>query len=655
MALPALSVNAADCADPRRRDTESEVRQRFNYWEKDFPYSVADPVYTLVYTEAQKQAQRDAAKSMIAALTAAAADTKGTRAFTIPAGIYRVEPGQIQLQDVSNFEIHAPGVEVIVDSEKSGVAFSFVSCTKITLTGRGKGESAGGAKAGMTALVIDSQQLPMSVARILATDPKAETLDVEILPGYATDLPTRERMIAYDTKGRMLNIEQMGWNGVTSIGDRNFRLKSRSFHNPRNRDEILIPGTLLSLSNNPGHATRTHGVCGSRACKDMTFESIRVYNGGGSPADHGTAGTTTFRDWQLYPRPGTNRLPIATGLGQFSKNGGTFVFENCAFGPHLDDGINLLSGMSIMGKSSGENEIIVTGHQQPTVGSRLTFYDYTEWTDLGTAKVVTSERVTDPNTLAEVNAFAKKNRTVQNARSAFRTVLDRPVKLTPFAMVVHSDYRADSIVVRGCLFRDQLAQIMLIQGARSGLVENNLLLRSTGPAVSAQFAQYWWEGPMPENMVIRNNVIRDNPVAASVTGFQGNASVAVYAGTKYPTTARLLHNFRIEGNTIINPAMYGIAVRNTEDVVIRNNRIVNPGACLITGTYQGHPISELYAAIALEAVSKAVVTDNEIVFGNARCQRSVLVDPNCDAATVKVERNREIRQGKLEKQAAVHK
>ena len=133
MALPALSVNAADCADPRRRDTESEVRQRFNYWEKDFPYSVADPVYTLVYTEAQKQAQRDAAKSMIAALTAAAADTKGTRAFTIPAGIYRVEPGQIQLQDVSNFEIHAPGVEVIVDSEKSGVAFSFVSCTKITL------------------------------------------------------------------------------------------------------------------------------------------------------------------------------------------------------------------------------------------------------------------------------------------------------------------------------------------------------------------------------------------------------------------------------------------------------------------------------------------------------------------------------------------
>jgi hypothetical protein len=245
-----------------------------------------------------------------------------------------------------------------------------------------------------------------------------------------------------------------------------------------------VPGSLLALHNNEGHKRRTHGVVSAHECKDMTYEAIRVYNGGGSPADHGTAGYTVYRDWQLFPRPGTSRLPIATGLGQFSKNGGSFLFEDCAFGPHLDDGINLLSGMSIVGKRNSETEVVITGGRQPTIGSTLTFYDYTNWVNFGEAKVVSSERISDTNVLAEVNAFAKMNRTVQNARHAFRTMLDRPVKLTPFAMVVHSDYRADRIVVRGCLFRDQLAQIMLLQGAKSGLIENNLLLRSTGAAIS---------------------------------------------------------------------------------------------------------------------------------------------------------------------------
>jgi hypothetical protein len=273
----------------------------------------------------------------------------------------------------------------------------------------------------------------------------------------------------------------------------------------------------------------------------------------------------------------------------------------------------------------------------------LTFYDYTNWVNFGEAKVVSSERMSDTNVLTEVNAFAKANRTVQNARHAFRTVLDRPVKLTPFAMVVHSDYRADSIVVRGCLFRDQLAQIMLLQGAKNGLIENNLLLRSTGAAISPQFSQYWWEGPMPSNFMIRNNVIRDNPVAAAVTGFAGNASIAIYAGTKYPSDARLMRGFRVEGNTVINPSVYGICIRNAEEVSIRYNRIINPGAQAVEGMYNGRSISELYAAICLDAVSRAVVSDNEIVYRSPRCQRAVLMEPNCDPATVRIERNKERR------------
>ena len=146
---------------------------------------------------------------------------------------------------------------------------------------------------------------------------------------------------------------------------------------------------------------------------------------------------------------------------------------------------------------------------------------------------------------------------------------------------------------------------------------------------------------MPENIVIRNNVFRDNPVAAAVNGLGASAAVAIYPGTKYPTNARLMRHFRIEGNIIINPSIYGIVVRNAEDVVIRNNRIINPGACAVTGIFQGRPISEQYAAICLDAVSRAEVTDNEIVFGNPRCQRAILMETNCDAGTIRLERNHE--------------
>ncbi len=617
----AVSVKPA-----KPRDIEAEVRQRFDYWEKASTYNPNDPASTVIYTDAQKNEQREAAKAMSAALLKAATNSAVPRTFVIPPRVYRVEPGQIRICGSANLTIQVAGVEIMVDSEKSGAAFSFSQCTNIVLTGKGN------------PLIVDSEQCPMSVAKIVAVDVKKLTLDIEVLPGYATDLPDAERMMAYDIKGRLLNIEQMGWRGITNIGPSRFRLTTASMRRPECNKTVLIPGSLLALHNNEGHQRRTHGVVSATACKDMTYEAIRVYNGGGAPADHGTAGTTVFRDWRLFPRPGTSRLPIATGLGQFSKNGGMFVFEDCAFGPHLDDGINLLSGMSIVGKRTSETEVVITGWQQPTAGSVLTFYDYTNWVTLAEVKVVASERLSDTNVLTEVNAFAKMNRTVQNARHAFRTVLDRPVKLTPFTMVVHSNYRADRIVVRGCLFRDQLAQIMLLQGATSGLIENNLLLRSTGGGVSAQFAQYWWEGPMPSNFMIRNNVIRDNPVAAAVNGFAGNASIAIFAGTRYPTNARLLHGFRIEGNTIINPSVYGICIRNAENVSIRYNRIVNPGAQVLEGMYNGRPIADLYAAICLDAVSHAVVSDNEIIFGNPRCRRAVLVEPNCDVNTVRVEK-----------------
>jgi hypothetical protein len=345
----------------------------------------------------------------------------------------------------------------------------------------------------------------------------------------------------------------------------------------------------------------------------------------------------------MMPTPGTSRLEICGGLGQFSKNGGRFVFEECEFAAHLDDGINLLSNMGVVARQDAGATIVVVG-PEPTPGQTLTFHDFESWKRLGKATIVSSEKLAEPETLAAVNAFSASKGLRDVGRAAWRATLDRSVVLPPFAVVIHSDRRADEIVVRNCLFRDQLAQVMLLQGAKRGLIENNLILRSTGPAVSLQFSQYWWEGPMPGNFVVRNNVIRDNPVWVPVSGMDGSGSISVWAGTDRPISERVLSGFRIEGNTIENPAVTGILLRNTEHAVVRFNRIVNPGARTIDGDYRGRPAWQDAAGIRLDNVSNAVVTDNEVVLGSPWCREGVVIEDTCAATTITVARNQDLRQ-----------
>jgi hypothetical protein len=456
-------------------------------------------------------------------------------------------------------------------------------------------------------------------------------------------LPESERMLAFRPDGSLANIEQMGWRKVEPLGGRLLRLTTPSLRNPLLQNTVLKPGNLLTLHVAEAHRIRTHSAVSANACGNMTYESIRMFDGTGSPADHGTAGHTIFRDWRNIPRPGTNRLEIAAGLGQFSKDGGSFVFENCEFGPHLDDGINLLSTMAVVARQDSGRSLVVCGPAAPKPGATLSFYDFVTWRKLGEAKVVAAKDLNEPETSAAVNAWAASFRIVQNGRNAWRAELDRDVTLSPFAMIVYSNCRADDIIVRGCSFRDQVAQIMLLQGAKSGLVENNLLLRSAGPAVSMQFAQYWWEGPMPGNFIVRNNVIRDNPVWTPVSGLGGSGSISVWAGTARPVTERLFSGFRIEGNTIINPAAFGILLRNTKHATVRFNKIVNPGSKKLDGEFLGAPAWKTFAGIALDSVSDAVVTDNEFVLSSPWCRRGVAVEPTCDAPTIEVSQNIESR------------
>jgi autotransporter-associated beta strand protein len=629
--------NVATARPAVRFEPDVELPRRFPGTGDARHYSADDPVRLVEYSAAVKEAQWAAGRDVTARLQAAAGDEAGPRQFTISPGMYRVAPGQIKLRNVKRFAIHAAGATLLVDSEKSGAAFTFDACEDILLTGRPAAPSEAG-DTPANGLTIDSEQFAMSVARIVGVNVAAATLDVEILPGYETTLPGEERMLAYRPGGCMAGFQQMGWKGVEPLGPRSLRLGVPALSNPRQHNTVLAVGNLLALHNNVHHSGRTHAAFSAHRCRNMTYESIRIVNGVGQPADHGTSGDTVFRDWRMMPTPGTSRLEICGGLGQFSKDGGRFIFEDCEFAAHLDDGINLLSKMGVVARQDDGVTIVVVG-SEPVPGEMLTFHDVCTWKRLSEARIVEQHKLAEPETLAAVNAFSVSRGLRDVGRTAWRVKLDRPVALGPFAVAIDSGHRADEIIVRGCLFRDQLAQVMLLQGAKRGLVENNLILRSTGPAVSLQFSQYWWEGPMPGNFVVRNNVIRDNPVWAPVSGMDGSGSISVWAGTDQPVAERILSGFRIEGNMIENPAVTGILLRNTEHAVVRFNRIVNPGAQRIEGEFRGRPAWQQAAGIRLDHVSDAIVTDNEIVLESPWCRQGVVVEDTCDAATITVARN----------------
>ena len=639
----------------QRFDPAEEIPAMFAGSADQRKYSANDPERLVHYSEQDKDAQRSRGRDLATKLKSLSKTTD--QEWIIPSGIYRIKVGQLAVEGANNLTLRAPGVELIVDDEKSGGAFSFTKCEDLVLTGSAINRLAtsepGDQPSSLNSigpmreepyLALDSEQLTLSMVRITGINTADLTLDVEVLPGYDMNLPQKERLLAYRPDGSLANIAQMGWDNYQVLGGRSLRLNVSSLRNPLIQNAALTPGNLLALHIAEEHRGRTHGLASLQYCRNVTYESIRFFNGGGSPADHRTTGHTIYRNWRNTPRPGTSRLAICSGLGQFSKDGGSFLFENCEFGPHLDDGINLLSIIGMTLRQSGANTLVIAG-AEPKPGETLTFYDFYSWKKLGKTKIVYSKLLKEPESDKCAIEWCDRNRITSHAlRGVWSVTLENPVQITPFAPVVYSNYRCDNITVRGCLFRDQVAQIMLLQGAKSGLIENNLLLRSTGPAISMQFAQYWWEGPQPSNFIVRNNVIRDNPVGAPVSGWGGLGSICVWAGTvrsgdsgrnpysaSDPLTERLFSGFRIEGNTIINSGGYGILLRNTQNAVIRYNRIVNPGL-----VHSEVPL----AGIGLDQVSNAVVSDNEVVLGKGNASKAVDLMDGCDLKTIWNENNR---------------
>ena len=604
-------------------DVQRDLLERFDLLSPDRRFDPSAPASLPSYTDAEKEAQRAAGKDLVADITA---NVKSFETYTIPAGVYRI-PELVTISEKECFRINAAGVRIFYEGAKSGPVFRFRRCAEGTLAGP---------------LIIQQEVPHWSVGRILKVDRKAHTTEAEILPGYTPDFAESKRRRWFPVTPEGYQVTRASYSKVENLGGRRIRLHFKS----RGGDALRVGGYLTLTSSVP----EIHPVYGDRlsgVSRNMTYRDITGYGPMTEHYHEHEDGTVRFINYRILPQPGTSQLACGQPGQYFMGRSATLVMDGCEFQTAWDDGINLstLSGMV----SAQDAPVVVYLVRLTTdirAGDMLRFYDYVKLTFLGEGRIREMEMVEDPRVVNGGNFWFKTHRCCRNDRTkAMKVTLDRGVGNVVFAQALNADLGAADVVVRNTYWRDMQPDAVMLQSATSGLIANNLFFRNGGPAVHAQMNQYWQEGKWPDNLIIVNNVMWDNPPVTN-PGKGTYASIRAHAGENLNyvfgdrSEAPLLANFIIDGNRIHDPAWSGIRLANMKDALIIRNLIVHPGRV-------GNPEPDT-ADITLLGGTGITVKDNTVILNGSPVEEAIHVGPGVDRKTLTLEGNRVIDRQEVE-------
>ena len=188
-----------------------------------------------------------------------------------------------------------------------------------------------------------------------------------------------------------------------------------------------------------------------------------------------------------------------------------------------------------------------------------------------------------------------------------------------------SSYGKGQYFIRNNTIKNGLCHGLYI-GTPNGVVENNRIINTAYPALILHSVIRWtrWHiGYPPENVIIRNNYIEN-----ANTALRPPADVFVGGGVDpqksdyYPFKNPVARNILIEGNTIKNSQWQALAVWSAQNIVVRNNSIINSNRLPNKKRYAG--------TIHLANVKNIVLTGNQCKDdGNAKDHGIVLQKNTC--------------------------
>lgn len=563
------------------------------------------------WSRQEKDIQAVKTVTMLAELMKAAGS--GEKSYTIQPGNYRFgqEPGYarcLYLLRLKEFTIEAEGVTFWIDATFRQDAVVVKECSGVTIRG----------------LTIDCDPFSYSQGTITEVDRKEKSLTVKLDPGF----PPLESWKAggnmkaafFDKSGNFAGdwLDYVASFEPRKPGIYRIRLKNNYIFK---HNTPIEPGFRMAF---PDRSKRmAFNLLNSERC---TLEDVTVYNAPQMAfTEHGGAGGHRYRNCKVIRRPGTGRLITCNAdLFHSVKTQTGPTIENCDWGWSCDDIINIHGFFSYVVEPLNDTEFVVVQAQSPEAweGTEIECYNDADMALLGKANVLKMEEIKDPARIDSAKRMPEELRekginigNFQGGVFLFRVKTDTPVKLKRHDIIQCYKYAGSRAQIRNNRLHDTLARGMLVR-SEGAVIEGNRIENTGYNAIQAVSDWYFMEGMTARDMIIRNNEIVNcaNGLHCRIDYGLHNSSVNLivcHRNWQFARGISPIRNILIENNQIIDSGAAGIAVGNATDVIVRNNRIVNPYAKGFPAGMQPK-LREAAAGIYITESKHVELSDNRI-------------------------------------------
>jgi hypothetical protein len=440
---------------------------------------------------------------------------------------------QIALTGAKDISIEGNGA-VLVNHPRNSL-FSLTKCSGVSVKG----------------FTVDYDPLPFTQGTITKVNAKESWIDVRIPKGYSHPVdvyeslgskpPTKDWGVVFDPIQR-----HRRWDV-----DMQFYMKG-FLRSPSGADIVrvaFVPDQTKNLASlRPGDRyviTYKYGDSSANnelvACGNCRFEDLTLYAAkyGMTFRENHSIAQNVFKRVKITFKPGSDRL-IATPKDGFhcKDNRVGPLIEECFFEGLLDDSINIstcplwikeIIALGVYAMNGAESKT-------PLVGDRLTAFTPSK-----------SEMV-EGFVVKSVKPYAKNRK--WNQIELDREIPNPGVNATSddfpggreklkYTGMYNIDACGADYVIRNCTFREQRRHAMLTR-APGGIIEGNTVDGVGGSGVyMVNLTGSFYEGPVPQNSIIRNNVFRNTQWTPIIVGSKSASSPAAYA-----------KNVRITGNSI---------------------------------------------------------------------------------------------------------
>lgn len=492
-------------------------------------------------------------------------------------------------------------------------------------------------------LTVDYNPLPFTQGVVKKIDGNEYT--VELDAGYRTDVNFLNTSVdggniwsnVHDPKtGAVLDdtAHSYAYKNARSLGGRTMQI-TRTFPAEHGGRKIQVGDHLTFFQ-------RAATTILPNDCTNTSFINFNLHSSPGFGINEGSGGGgMLLKNVKIVPGTAPSgasqaRLRSTNGDGTHFgnvKKGPTF--DGCTITHCGDDCINIQGFFFHVLQVSGNKITVTPKWDTPLeVGETIEAYKDEGYTAIGTAKIVKFEKRNDASLRAQIiAAYQNYDKTIADDTLVYDIVLDKKLSISKGDHITSLDRIGAGAVIKNSTFKHNRARGVVVKG-HNIVIENNTFEKNTHPAIVAHADILWCESGFPVNIKIRNNKITASAISSNIIRENNIDQIgAILVTVTPPENVKGFYNcyqnknILIEGNTITDSRVYGIAAINCDGITIKNNTITRPfcnGIGNVGDLYGISPKSGIFVG-----KSKNITVTGNTVIGGGKVSQAVEVHTNC--------------------------